>query len=185
MTPHSGTYFAALGEAGYLPYLSQTIPTFAGQAYLLSLWLNSPDGETPNEFNVTWNGNTLFDQTDLPAWSTWTNLQFIVTATSANPVLQIGARDDPSYLGLDDVSLTPIPAAIFKPTLTTKTNKNLKFTWNALTGLVYQVQFKTNLLQPNWVVLNSITATNASTSFVDTNPITGSPQKFYRLLLLP
>ncbi len=45
--------------------------------------------------------------------------------------------------------------------------------------------FKTNLLQPNWVVLNSITATNASTSFVDTNPITGSPQKFYRLLLLP
>jgi hypothetical protein len=54
-----------------------------------------------------------------------------------------------------------------------------------MTGLVYQVQFKTNLLQTNWVVLKNITATNTPVTFVDTNPITGSPQKFYRLLLLP
>jgi hypothetical protein len=47
------------------------------------------------------------------------------------------------------------------------------------------VQFKTNLLQTNWVVLKSITATNATVIFVDTNPITGFPQRFYRLLLLP
>ena len=81
--------------------------------------------------------------------------------------------------------MTPIPAAVFQPTTVTKTNSNLKFAWNALTGLVYQVQFKTNLLQTNWTVLKSITATNTTISFVDTNPITGSPQKFYRLLLLP
>jgi hypothetical protein len=54
-----------------------------------------------------------------------------------------------------------------------------------MTGIVYQVQFKTNLVQGNWVVLKSISATNTAITFVDTNPITGAPQKFYRLLLLP
>jgi hypothetical protein len=54
-----------------------------------------------------------------------------------------------------------------------------------MTGLVYQVQFKTNLLQANWTVLKSITATNTAITFVDTNPVAGFPQKFYRLLLLP
>ncbi|HTA94516.1 MAG TPA: hypothetical protein VK769_00175, partial [Verrucomicrobiae bacterium] len=67
----------------------------------------------------------------------------------------------------------------------TVTNNKLKFAWNSLTGLVYQVQFKTNLLQTNWLVLKSITATNTLTTFADTNPITAMPQKFYRLQLLP
>jgi hypothetical protein len=184
ISPHSGSYFAALGEPSVLAYLSQNVPTFAGQSYLLSLWMESPDGQNPNEFSVSWNGNTIFDQVNLPKLG-WTNLQFIVTATGNSTALQIGGRDDPTYVALDDVSMTPIPAAAFQPAMLTATNNNLKFTWNALTGLVYQVQFKTNLLQTNWVVLNSITATNAATTFVDTNPISGSPQKFYRLLLLP
>ena len=188
VTPHSGSYFAALGEPSVLAYLSQTAPTLAGQSYLLSLWFNSPTvpgGNLPNEFSVSWNGNTLFNQTNVPPISGWTNLQFIVTATGTNTVLQIGGRDDRSYLGLDDVSLTLIPAAVFQPTTVTKTNNNLKFAWTALTGLVYQVQFKTNLLQTNWAVLKSVAATNTATTFVDTNPITGFPQKFYRLQLLP
>jgi len=187
ISPHSGNYFAALGNVSVLGYLSQTLPTSANQSYLLSLWLNNPglSGNTPNEFSVSWNGNTLFDQVNLPATTGWTNLQFIVTATGGSTILQFGERDDPSWLGLDDVSVAPIPAATFQPTTVTKTNNNLKFSWVALTGLVYQVQFKTNLLQTNWVLLKSITATNTPVTFVDTNPITGSPQKFYRLLLLP
>jgi hypothetical protein len=187
ISPHSGNYLAALGAETSMGYLSQTLQTAPSQSYLLSLWLNSPNIPgllTPNEFSVTWNGGILFDQVNIGKIG-WTNLQFIVTATSNNTVLQFGERDDPWYLGLDDVNLTAIPAAAFQPTTVTKTNNNLKFAWNALTGLVYQVQFKTNLLQTNWTVLKSITATNTATTFVDTNPITGSPQKFYRLLLLP
>ena len=109
INPHSGTYFAALREPSALAYLSQNVPTFAGQTYLLSLWMDSPDGKTPNEFNVSWNGNTLFDLVNLPKLG-WTNLQFIVTATGSSTVLQFGARDDLTYLALDDVSVTPIPA---------------------------------------------------------------------------
>ncbi len=188
ISPHSGSYFAALGAEGSLGSLSQTLQTVANQSYLLSLWFNSPTirgGNTPNEFSVSWNGTTLFDRTNIPPINGWTNLQFIVTAPGGSSVLLFGERDDPWYMGLDDVNLKPIPAAVFQPTMVTKTNKNLQFGWNAMTGLVYQVQYKTNLLQTNWTVLKSIMATNTAASFVDTNPITGSPQRFYRLLLLP
>jgi hypothetical protein len=46
------------------------------------------------------------------------------------------------------------------------------------------VQYKTNLFQAVWLTNISFTATNSDITFVDTNPIAGSPQKFYRLLLL-
>ena len=188
ISPHSGNYFAELGTLSTLGYLSQTLQTFANQSYLLSLWFNCPivaGGNTPNEFSVSWNGNMLFDRTNMPHTSGWTNLQFVVTAIGASSVLQFGERDDPWYLGLDDVSLKPIPAVEFQPATVMVTNENLKFAWTALTGLVYQVQFKTDLLQTNWDVLKNIPSTNTIVTFVDTNPITGSPQKFYRLLLLP
>jgi hypothetical protein len=182
---HSGTYGARMGPVGSLGYLSQTLPTIAGQNYLLSLWLDSPNTSgtlTPNEFSILWNGSKIFDQPNI-AKIGWTNLQFIVTATGSSAVLQFGFRDDPYYLGLDDISVTPIPVTTFQPATLTQTNNDFKFTWNAITGLVYQVQFKTNLLQTNWTVLINIAATNTAMTFVDTNPITGSPQKFYRLLL--
>jgi Pro-kumamolisin, activation domain/Viral BACON domain len=186
--PHSGNYFAALGEVGFQAYLLQTVPTMAGQSYLLTLWLNCPDPDPPTEFSVAWNGNTLFDQVDMPQTTMppagWTNLQFIVTATNETSLLQIGGQDDYDYLGLDDVSLLPIPTAALQPSMTTTTN-GLAFSWNTLTGMVYEVQFKTNLFQPNWTVLQDITASNTPACFVDTNCISGSPQGFYRLLLLP
>ncbi|HEX5397490.1 MAG TPA: hypothetical protein VFY06_00385, partial [Verrucomicrobiae bacterium] len=188
MHPHSGSYFTAMGEQNAPAFLSQTVPTLPNQPYLLSLWLNCPNvpgGITPNEFSVSWNGSTIFDQANIPPTSGWTNLQFIVTATGNSSILQIGEREDPWYLGLDDVSLTLIPEPLLQSTSVMATNNHLQFAWDALTGLVYQVQFKTNLLQTNWTILNDLAATNATPVFVDTNPITGSPQKFYRLLLKP
>ena len=53
ITPYSGEYVAALGPVGSLSYLSQTLATSAGANYLLSLWLDSPDGQIPNEFLVS------------------------------------------------------------------------------------------------------------------------------------
>ena len=104
---HSGTYGAQFGPVGPLGYLSQTLATAAGKSYLISFWLDSPDGQTPNEFLVSWNGTTLLDQINLGAIG-WTNIQFVVTATGASMVLQFGFRDDPSYLGLDDISVVPL-----------------------------------------------------------------------------
>ena len=116
---HSGNYGALLGPAGSLGYLSQSLPTVAGQGYLLSLWLDSPDGISPNEFLVAWNGTVIFDQTNLGAIG-WTNLQFYVTATGTNTVLQFGFRDDESFLGLDDIQVTPLVSADGPPIIVTQ-----------------------------------------------------------------
>jgi hypothetical protein len=104
---HSGNYGVQAGPAGTLGWLSQTLVTLPGQPYMLSLWLDSPDGGAPNEFTVYWNGTPLFDDINLGAIG-WTNLQFIVGATSASSQLQIGVRNDPAYFGFDDVCVTPI-----------------------------------------------------------------------------
>jgi len=59
----------------------------------------------------------------------------------------------------------------------------ITFTWPALAGLGYQVQYKTNLAQPNWTNLGSaITATSNTASASDA--IGPDPNRFYRLLLL-
>ncbi len=181
---HSGNYVAMIGEAGILATLSQTLTTVPGRPYLLSCWLNSPDGLTPNEFSVAWNGTTLFDQVDMAALPSpgWTNLQFIVTASETSTVLQFGGRDDNSYLGLDDVSVVPIPPTVFQ--ISPAANNTFQLSWNATTGLVYQVQYKTNLLSTNWLNLGGpITATN--TTLTTTNAIGPDRQRFYRTMLFP
>jgi hypothetical protein len=142
---HSGTYGLGAGPSGSLGYLSQTLPTFAGQKYLLSLWLDSPNLSgtlTPNEFSVSWNGSKIFDQVNIGKIG-WTNLQFVVTAASAGTVLQFGYRDDPYYLGLDDVSVTPIslPVITSQPTnFTALAGNNAAFSASAggSAPLVYQ-----------------------------------------------
>ena len=183
-TPHWGTHLAMLGQTGGLAYLSQTLPTTAGKTYLLSCWLYSHDGATPNEFSVTWNGTTCFDQTSLPIIpsSGWTNLLFIVTATGPGTVLQFGCEDDNSYLGLDDVSVQPMPVTVFQPTV--KTNGAIKFTWNAMAPLSYQLQYKTDLTQAVWVNLGG--PISATGSAVTTTDVPGTDrQRFYRLNVLP
>ena len=180
---HSGTYAAKLGPAGSPGYLSQNLTTPAGQNYLLSLWLRNPTGATPNQFQVQWSGVTIFAQTNITS-TAWTNLQFLVTASSSLTPLQFSFQDDPQYLGLDDVSVTPLVPLAFSSTA--KAANNFQLAWNANTGLVYQVQYKTNLLQANWISVGSaITAKTNALTLTDTNAFQFSAQRFYRLQLSP
>jgi len=186
ITPHSGNYDAAMGPAGSLGYLSQTLPTTSGTSYLLSFWLNSPDGATPNEALVSWNGITLRDETNLPAFG-WTCLQFMVSATGTSTVLEFGVRDDPSNLGFDDISVVPAQPGIAGINLS---GTNLVVTGNnGLSGLTYLVLMSTNLTLPSsqWTPV----ATNVLSSYGDftifaTNAVDPSaPQRFYQVKLPP
>jgi hypothetical protein len=183
---HSGSYGAALGQYGSLAYLYQILATSPGQNYLLSLWLDNPTntyGATPNQFLVQWNGTTIFNQTNLP-YTAWTNLQFMVTATSASTVLQFGFDNNPWYLGLDDISITPVPVPAFQAA--TKTSSSFNLSWGTIAGLLYQVQYKTNLFQASWINLGKpLVATNGSLTVSDTNATDSLPQRFYRLMVLP
>jgi hypothetical protein len=136
---------------------------------------------TPNEFLITWNGATLFDQTNMGAFG-WTNLQFMVTATGNATPLEFGFRDDPAALGLDDISLQAVLAPAFQTV--TQSGGAVSFAWNALPGLAYQLQSTTNLLAPNWTNVGAaITAATNVVTTADTNSI--DPQRFYRFVVLP
>lgn len=108
ISPHSGSYAAALGQLGSQANFTQTVTTVPGQKYLLSLWLENPEAgsaSNPQQFTVTWNKTTLMNQVNPPYFG-WSNIQFVVTATHTSTTLDLAARNDPYYYGLDDVTLT-------------------------------------------------------------------------------
>ena len=182
---HSGRYGAELGQASALGQLAQTLPTAAGQTYLLSLWLTNPtnaNGATPNEFQVQWEGATIYDRVNLP-FQKWTNLQFTVTASAAGSLLQFGFRDDPYYLGLDDITVKPVAAPHLRAVV--QSPAGFHFTFDAGPGELYQIQCKTNLAQADWINLGSpVSSETNALEFLDRD-IANYPQKFYRLQPVP
>jgi hypothetical protein len=185
---YAGNDFAACGQASDLAYLSQPLPTRAGQLYLLSFWLENPSGETPNQFLVQWNANSasqnvIFDQTDMGAF-VYSNAQFMVYASTNITTLQFGARNDNDFFVLDSVSVTAVMSAP-APTLQAPvaTNGSVQLAWTALAGLEYQVQYTTNLAQPNWINLGSVIT--ATTNPMTTSDNIGPDPHFYRVALLP
>jgi PKD repeat protein len=145
MEPHGGSYFARLGQIGSLGYLSQTLATTAGANYVLSFWLNSPDGLTPNIFRVSWDGNTLLSLFNLPAFG-WTNFQFVVQATTPATVLKFGFFDRPTALGLDEVSVLPAGPSLIG--LTFSAGNVVASGANGVSGQTYSLLSSTNLGLP-------------------------------------
>jgi len=185
----TNTYAAFLGQDGGLAYLSQTLTTVPGRPYLLSFWVANPgkvaaaDGMSviPNDFMVSWNGSTLFNQTNKGVFS-YTNMQFVVWATNSVTTLAFGARNDSDYFGLDGVSVTLIPSPIFQSAATA--GGSIALTWGAATGASYQLQYTTSLNPANWINLGTpITASNGAIATSDDQPT--DPQRFYRVVLAP
>ncbi len=180
---HSGAYSALLGESGYLATISQTIPTVPGQVYLLSFWLLNSTNVPTAHFQADWAGNTVYDSLNPPVFG-WTNEQFLVVAKSPATVLQFGAENDLGFFALDDVSLVPVPAPAFNSIA--PVGNSFQLTAPASPGLVYQIQYKTNLLQSDWIGLGvPVTALTNFVMLADTNLWTSSSRRFYRLEVSP
>ena len=65
-----------------------------------------------------------------------------------------------------------------------KSNGSVNLTWTSMTNLAYQLQYKTNLAQTNWINLGSaINASGGVVTATDVSP--ADPQRFYRIQLLP
>jgi len=175
---HSGNYGAQLGPSGNLGFLSQSIPTSPGQVYFISCWVYS-DGEVPSEFSVSWNGGSLFDQTDNNTIG-WSQVKMIAPATTSSTILQLGFRDDPGYIGLDEVVVMAIASPVMQAI--SQGNGSLSITWSAQPGLTYQPQYATNLLSPNWINLGApLTASGPTLSVPDFT--TSDPCRFYRIIV--
>jgi len=109
---HSGYFFAFLGMNTISDYISQTVPTVPGQEYALSSFVDSPSGiGSANEFAISWDGVTLFDQQNFSTIG-WTNLQFVVWATSDSTELEFSFENATNYFRLDDVVLSKLPPTL-------------------------------------------------------------------------
>jgi PKD repeat protein len=187
ITPHSGSYEAALGTLSSLGYLSQTMATRPGTNYWLSCWLNHAGGDPNDIFIISWNGTKLLDETNLPA-PAWTNYQFVVSATGTSSVLQFGfAASGVDYLDLDDISVVAFPT-LAQPRIAgvglSGSNLVINGT-NGVYGRTYYVLSATNLSLPKsqWstVTTNVLTA-NGIFTLTATNAVNPSiPQAFYIL----
>jgi len=166
-----------------LATLSQTLPTVSGQDYLLSFWLNNTISGSGQQFEVKWNGVTLYNLSN-PSSFNWKNLQFAVTASGASTVLQFAAENQPNVFCLDDISVARIPNVAFRSAVLESNSINLG--WITASGLSYRVQYTTNLSQPKWLNLGKpIIAPGGPVTISDTNGVQSSSQRFYRLVVSP
>jgi hypothetical protein len=96
--------------------ISQVLPTVAGATYTLTFWLSHDSTNTANDFNVYWNGVSIFSLVNAPEFN-WTEETFVVVATSSSTTLAFAGRENPAWYGLDNVSVTPggvpEPASLF------------------------------------------------------------------------
>jgi hypothetical protein len=181
LTPYDGNYCAALGEYRSYGYLSQTLDTVPKQSYLLSFWTENPYAQrgVEEKFTVEWNGKSVSSHSYTTAFG-WTKMTFTVKATKTLTVLEFKERNDGWYFGLDDVSVTPIPVPTLQPAVDSR--GRFSFTWNALPDVNYQIQYKTNLMQPDWMNLGESVNARAATMSA-TNAAVTDPQRFYRVVI--
>jgi hypothetical protein len=111
-------------DAPGLEILDQTVPTTAGQTYLLR-FAHSPRPDVPfaQSLNVYWNGAVVATVTDAPTGPSahWTYYSFTLTATSTTSRLGFGAStDSPSGASnhLDNVTLSPAGSCLCTQTAT-------------------------------------------------------------------
>ena len=148
---------------------------------MFSFWLANPAPGTPNEFRASWNGTTLFDQTDMDQFA-WTNMQYLVTATGTSSVVEFGFRNDPNAFGLDDVSVQPVAPPEFVNVI--QTHESISFTWSGLDSMKYQVQYTSAFGATNWTNLGSAVSPTQGMATVS-DPLSSSPQRFYRIVVAP
>ena len=187
---NSGLYGGYLGEWAWNGFpavgsLSQSVATTANQKYLITFWLTCiPDSTgvtTNNQFSAKWNNSKLYARTNLTA-SGWTNLQFVVPATTARTTLEFDFNNDPGAFGLDDVSVQTIPGPVLNSAAIS--SGNVTFSWSAFLNASYQIQSTTNLVSSAWANLGGPIV--ASNNFVNVSlPIGNVPKQFYRVILSP
>jgi uncharacterized repeat protein (TIGR03803 family) len=186
--PRSGNYAASLSimYAGDSVGLSQTLSTTPGASYLLSFWVECV--VDPNNFVVSWNGVALAPSSfNYDSWNPWTNIQYAVTATGTNTVLQFGVQNyflwSSPELSLDDVSVVPANPSIGGVSLA---GANLSLNGiNGQAGETYYVLMSTNLTLPlnQWtrVATNLVSTSGSFTTTVTNTVIRAVPQRFYIL----
>ncbi len=114
---HSGQFGALLGTPITLSFISQQVPTEPGQPYDLRFWLQNSG--SPNRFQVRWDGQVIYDQTNMPdfAYTASDDLPVgdpsvfigLIPSDCATTELAFGFFNAPDFFFFDDVELVQQP----------------------------------------------------------------------------
>ena len=112
LAPHSGNFFAALGNAGNIGTISQTFADTAGQAFLFDFFLAS-DGIVPNTLTASIDGTQIVNLANF-VQPGYTEFSMLFNGTGMDTIT-FAEEDDNGFLALDDLSVTsavtPEPAS--------------------------------------------------------------------------
>lgn len=153
---------------GYVPSLDVRFPTVATDV-----------GGVPVDGSAQVNqlGLEVINQA-IPDWAPGAALWLGWEMTDATGRAQGLAIDNLSFSATSQPTGIPVPLTI-EPSGT-----NIIISWLGTPGQTYQIEFKNDLNAALWTPLsNPVTGTGAPLVF--TNDITGSPQRFFRLTILP
>jgi|KBSMisStaDraftv2_1062788.scaffolds.fasta_scaffold21191_4 hypothetical protein len=109
---HTGTSSFQGGAIESIGFLSQSLVTVPGTSYNIGLWLAS-DGFFENRFQVLWNGQVVYDRSNLFPQG-FTSVLIDPVATGTSTTLAFGFRDDSGFLHVDDISVRAV-ASIPEP----------------------------------------------------------------------
>jgi hypothetical protein len=156
--------------------LSQSLATKPGGVYLLSLWVN---GISNGGGLVNWNGNELVNESFSPGW---TQLSFVVTATSTNTLLKFVTAYDTT--AMDDVSVVPLTN--YNQTsaqLVGGNNVRISFTGNENANYALDRTF--NLAPPIQWAPQLTNATDPYGGLMFTNAAVTTTNNFWRIRSVP
>ncbi len=94
-----------MGDVGADGTFGQTFSDNAGQHYTFSFWFASV-GDNPSDFSASWDGTALLSLTNPNTGANWTEFSFDVVGTGSDTI-SFSERDDPEYMALDNVSVSP------------------------------------------------------------------------------
>jgi hypothetical protein len=116
LPPAGDTYFLYFGQVGSDAMLSQTIATTAGHSYTFSFAVIGNGSGNVSDLHAYWNGALVYTIANPVPNQGWTPYNLTVTATGPTTVVSFGLRNDPSYDGLDNISVTPAVGVVPEPT---------------------------------------------------------------------
>src|SRR5206468_11918145 len=103
--PHSGNFALFSGPVSSDGFVDQVIPTVAGQAYDVTVWLENDDSSGDNRFGASFGSVTLVPE-GVQSFFGYTQFTFTNVVPGANAHLHFIFFNPPSFFYLDDVCVT-------------------------------------------------------------------------------
>ncbi|HSA09618.1 MAG TPA: autotransporter-associated beta strand repeat-containing protein [Candidatus Paceibacterota bacterium] len=174
-TSNPGTDFDVLAVTGGTVVLGGTAQlaiNFIGSATVPNA--SEPFWQAPHEWTILTVGGTASNPGP-------TVFSTIINGTNSAGTFSTAADGSGNIILKFTPGMPPPPQPVISGTIEGVGTPNPTLSWSTEVGYPYRLQYKTNLNQPEWLVVGDVTATGTTASMTHTNALW--PQCFYRVIV--